>query len=112
MCRSRTSSLKAEYMSRHPIDDINTLLVPWDDIISVFRRASPKPGEYGRGDLGGQTPKMLRLLADADLVERVAKEVFNAKLSYERDTKAAREVISKAAQRYNDTISTVVKSID
>jgi hypothetical protein len=90
-----------------------TLCVDWEDIISVLRMAAPKMGKYG-GDVGGDTAKMLRMLRDDDLINRVAQGIWKLQIARSvADSKrtALQEAVRASGVAYRNGIAELAKSI-
>jgi len=90
---------------------IGTTCIPWDDLINVFRDAAPKPGMYGLGDRGGNTPMLLRMLSNPELVEQVAKEILAITHLYEKETSAPYQIIDAAIKKRRTALNEVVKRL-
>lgn len=90
--------------------ELYTIMVPWDDILGVLRRACPKLGMYG-GDKGGDAPKMLAMLRDDTLVERVAKGVWDAQIARDVAMRSAGPVVDKAQSDYAAALKSLSDSL-
>ena len=90
--------------------NVNTMIVAWDDLLSIIREAFPKMGKYG-GDTGGSAPGMIAFLTDAKLVEEVAERVWKAECHFKAKTAAARQIIEKEGKAYIAERNAIVEFI-
>lgn len=97
-------------MSDDTINDVIEFLVPWDDIFRVLRRACPKLGMYG--DTGGDTPKILQLVRNDEIIKRVARGVWDARTSLNVANKSDSLKVRAAGRKaYDEAIDALVSSL-
>lgn len=89
---------------------VHTCLVKWDDIIAVLRRACPAPGIYGY-DMGGDLPRMISMLRDDALIERVAAAIFDADCAYKAKAEPAGQILDAAHKNRSAAIDDIIASI-
>lgn len=92
--------------------DTSLMLVEWDKIFYVLRLAAPKLGRYG-GDMGGDAVRMLAMLRNDDLLQRVAREIWDAdiKLKVALAKSAPEAEHSNARKDYSKTLLAIAKSL-
>lgn len=89
-------------------DKTYTRQVSWDEIISVIRAASPRLTTVG-GDSGGDAERIMALLTNEAVVERVALGIYQANSNYRV---AVRDIEPKMEKAKNDRYEAIARVVD